>query len=246
MTGRFKQTWTGDDVMFGTWFDGPLKLPYGYSAGIAFARAIDPSMTYSLAGDKPYMFSPLICAMNVVHLEPAHGPGAVQSEAEGDQHQTHRANGWRGVKPGSTTESAKLALPEWKYYGGRRLEENVLQSWEHWPDPPTASFYSTHTAAPDPRDAALHTDESRSARERRRWFLDEQRRRAFKFHPDAVYSWDFFSPYVDVNKMRLKFETRFGTLPINMTHYLNGQPLKYQARTRDGKVVFFEFVVGLA
>lgn len=35
-------------------------------------------------------------------------------------------------------------------------------------------------------------------------------------------------------------------LTIDMSYYLDGQPLKYQARTRDGSIVFFEFVVGLA
>lgn len=257
--GRFKRPWSGDDVMFGTWFDSPLVLPRGYSVALAFANRIDPSMTYKVDGEKPYICSPLICAMNICHFEPFfdghHKTTTLDSSDKNDstsdfedaksddELDAHREKGWRGIAnslPEATSPNSiqqALDLPKWRWQGGERLEENLLAAWPTWPTPPTESFYDD----PHCRSQTDLSDDSKAVRHRRNWFLDENRRKAFTYHPDVVYSWDFFSPYVDVNRMQLKMG-----LTIDMSYYLDGQPLKYQARTRDGSIVFFEFVVGLA
>ena len=254
MSGRFKKPWTGDEVMFGTWFDGKLTLPRGYSIALAFANQIDRSMVHSVDTDQPYICSPLICAMNVVRYDPVFKRSAMNDDGD-DEKRT-----WTGLEPSDganttadtkqstqsqadTTKLSKtdtLDLPEWTWFNGERLEENLLASWPTWPSPPTSSFYEEQQFT-GKSVADLSLDDSKAARHRRAWFLNEERRKKFVYHPDVVYSWDFFSPYVDVNRMQL----RMG-VTIDVSYYLNGQPLKYQARTRDGKVIFFEFVVGLA
>lgn len=252
MSGRFKKEWTGDEVMFGTWFDGPLVLPRGYSIALAFAGQIDRSMVHDVASDKPYICSPLICAMNVVNFEPMLDKGPTETEAEAEAeagikcsvkgHEEHHAQGWKGActtpaapKNAGGAQKEVLRLPEWQWKDGVRLEENLLAQWPTWSYPPTESFYEQQS-----RHVMDLSDDSKAAKHRRNWFLNEARRKAFKFHPNVCYSFDFFSPYVDVNRMQLKLG-----LTIDASYYLNGQPLKYQARTRDGSVVFFEFEVGL-
>lgn len=70
INGRFKEQWTGDDVMFGTFFYRPIPLPSLSRVALALAQQIDPSMAYQLKGDNPYICSPIICAMNTVNVQP--------------------------------------------------------------------------------------------------------------------------------------------------------------------------------
>lgn len=78
------------------------------------------------------------------------------------------------------------------------------------------------------------------ASHRRQWFLDEKHRKRFIFHPDTVYSFDFASPYVDMNELVLKMG-----ININVAKYLDGQPVRYECRSRDGSVLFWALELGL-
>lgn len=81
-----------------------------------------------------------------------------------------------------------------------------------------------------------------SAKERRRIFLNPQMRRQFIFHPDTVYSFDFFNYRVDLNRMLLIF----GLFRKDVTPYLGRQPVRYQCKSRDGKATFFTIEFGFA
>jgi hypothetical protein len=308
--GRFKQPFSGDDVLFGTWFDKPLRLPHGWSLAVGIAQRIDASMVYDLGRPDPYLCSPLICAMNTVRIVAEGVPLAYSHD--------------------------DIAQNHWDYWDGKRLEENLplldtdsllLQQQQQKrrqaahcqsaPTTPTASRRASHPQNRPPQlrgdgesegehdehsdlgadlskltvkgeesddnDAALsgHSQasitsggsehsradskhsitsanqggimgllfgasadrvapSSHSAHARRRHYLDPERRRAFTYDTATVYSWDFYSPYVDVARMRVKLG-----ISIDLTSYLNDQPITYYARSRqDPSKIFFRIEIG--
>ncbi|EGO03762.1 hypothetical protein SERLA73DRAFT_46390 [Serpula lacrymans var. lacrymans S7.3] len=62
--GKFLQTYSADDILFGNTFDKPLKLPWGSGAALKFMKFVDPTMDHDLASPtKPWALSPLISTM---------------------------------------------------------------------------------------------------------------------------------------------------------------------------------------
>ena len=96
-------------------------------------------------------------------------------------------------------------------------------------------FSRTPSTKEPPKDSATTPSQRRS------WFLNPEHRKSYKFRPDTLYSFDFNNQYVDLNKMQLKLGISF-----DVSYYLNGQPVRYQMRSRDGSVIFFTIELGLA
>lgn len=69
---------------------------------------------------------------------------------------------------------------------------------------------------------------------RRKFYLNVQERSKALFRPDMIYSFDWFSPFVDWNT----FDLQMG-LKLNALRYLNGQPVRFSLRTRDSSHIFF-------
>jgi hypothetical protein len=244
ISGRFRREWSADDVMFGTFFEKPIKLPPGYQLAIRIAKKIDASMDGDLACSEPYMCSPLICAMNVMRADPviirgtAVDPGAASAAFNRDAESGNSSN--------------PLYLPPWQYGGSCHLEENFMATVPAWPEAALYNQTSSDDSNEDPaqmrRRGSLSSfffrdSSSKPAAltpsQRRSWFLKEEHRRAYKFHPDTLYSFDFNNQYVDLNR----FELKLG-LSIDVSRYLNGQPVRYQMRSRDGSTIFFTIELG--
>lgn len=258
LSGRFKKEWSADEVMFGTFFEKPVKMPPGYKIALALAKKIDASMDGDFSLDAPYMCSPLICAMNIARAEPII-LGSVTEEPESD-----------GTAVAFSHDAEKmddpkrpLYLPKWKYGGGKHLEENFMETVASWPE---SNLHHAHNVEEDDSDPLKEdpvapkrsgslmgffsrtpsTKESSKSSavtpsQRRSWFLNPAHRQNYKFRPDTLYSFDFNNQYVDLNKMHLKLGITF-----DVSYYLNGQPVRYQMRSRDGKVIFFTIELGLA
>lgn len=252
ISGRFRKEWSADDVMFGTFFEKPIRLPPGYQIAIKIAKKIDASMDGDLGCDTPYMCSPLICAMNVMRADPViQKPenGTINSDQVAFSHDAERGD---PKKP--------LYLPPWQYGGARHLEENFMATVASWPE---ASLY-THVPNEELTEEQQEENSAKMKRrgslssfffrtqpldsagnktvtpaQRRSWFLDPQHRKSYKFHPDTLYSFDFNNQYVDLNRFELKLGLSF-----DVSQYLNGQPVRYQMRSRDGKVIFFTIELG--
>ncbi|KAG0048659.1 hypothetical protein BGZ83_006421 [Gryganskiella cystojenkinii] len=64
--GRFKREWTGDQIVFATIFDRPLKLPALASAAVRFFKTLDSGLQVDVQGPQPYFISPLLASMNRV------------------------------------------------------------------------------------------------------------------------------------------------------------------------------------
>ena len=246
VSGRFRRAWGADDVMFGTFFERPVHLPPFHQVAIAFAKKIDASMDGDLACAQPYMCSPLLCAMNVARAD-ALGPEALAVDAT------------------ECDPRAPLLLPPWPYGGALHLQENFMATVPEWrrahARPGAAArraslsgFFSRarrDAGAGDAEDAsdAGHAENSTNdpsshppctPAQRRAWFLKPENRAAYSFDPATLYSFDFNNQYVDLNTMTLKLGLTF-----DVAYYLNGQPVRYQMRSRDGSVVFFTIELGL-
>lgn len=280
LSGRFRRQWTGDDIMFGTFFRKRLTLPRGSGLALAFAKRIDPSMEYEADTDTPYICSPLLCAMNTVNIQPLLAPApslsrkttssaslsrrntgssatsATTNATSVGRSSTTTANGGSGspslrsslyetaVRSQSDTHNAPLTLPEWTYGGKHEiLQENLLAAWPSWTINGGPSASSTNNSSVTLENSSLVKAISKNktgAAHRRQWFLDEKHRKRFIFHPDTVYSFDFASPYVDMNEITLKMG-----ISIPVAKYLDGQPVRYECRTRDGKILFWSLELGL-
>lgn len=253
LSGRFRRKWTGDDIMFGTFFHEKLELPRGSGLALAFARRIDPSMEYEMSDD-PYICSPILCAMNTVHIQPLLAPDPNRTSPRTSVFDDRRMSIRRSLYETavlSHEDNARgvrvpLTLPEWRW-NTLPMEENLMAAWPNWTlVSNNSSFKSSASMSGDDgpeTSSALSKAVSKnkvSAAHRRQWFLDERHRKRFLFHPDTVYSFDFASPYVDMNEITLKMG-----ISIPVCKYLGGQPVRYECRTRDGKTLFWAVELGM-
>lgn len=246
---RFKHTWSGDDIMFGTFFDKPLSLPSLWRIPWKIAKQIDPSMDGELGIDKPFICSPLICAVNTFHLEPfwRQRPSSLTdarrmvSMYEPNYKQLNGTSFVERNPPGKDPRddhrmiSEALPLPPWQWAGekGAQMEENILSNHHHWYTVPHRSDFYDNKGRNNSLDHLTSRSELDAAA-RRKWFLKEEHRRRFIFHPDTVYTFDFANHVVDLNDMTLNLG-----FSLNVRPYLGDQPVKYQCKTRDGSVTFF-------
>ncbi|KIP07290.1 hypothetical protein PHLGIDRAFT_89753 [Phlebiopsis gigantea 11061_1 CR5-6] len=68
LQGRFLQTHSADDIIFGNVFDRPLRVPWGFGAALKFMRYVDPSLQEDLASkSRPWAFSPFVATMPHIH-----------------------------------------------------------------------------------------------------------------------------------------------------------------------------------
>lgn len=69
MQGRFLVDTNADQIIFGNFFDAPLRLPTGTSIATKFAKWFDPAIELDLYADKPTAYSPLVVTMNSIDVK---------------------------------------------------------------------------------------------------------------------------------------------------------------------------------
>lgn len=262
ISGRFRKEWSADEVMFGTFFDKPVKMPPGYKIALALAKKIDASMDGDLSLDKPFMCSPLICAMNIARAEPI----ILISLKDGKLPEGRTVSFSHDAEETSLKEP--LYLPKWEGAGGKHIEENFMETVASWPESKlhhqnsnveaddsdplkeepevtapkrTGSFMGFFSRTSSTSEMIKKEPAAVTPTQRRSWFLNPDHRKSYQFRPDTLYTFDFNNQYVDLNKMQLKLGITF-----DVSYYLNGQPVRYQMRSRDGSVIFFTIELGLA
>lgn len=270
ISGRFKKEWSADEIMFGTFFEKPVKMPPGYKIALALAKKIDASMDGDLSLDEPYMCSPLICAMNIARSEPII-LSSLKEEEDGSATTCGSASSTSLTFNNEILDEKDkpLYLPTWKYSDGKHIEENFMETVASWPESKLHHFVEDEDSDPLKEDCVAEVAASAPKRsgslmgffsrssstneapkksstsvtpsQRRSWFLDPNHRKTYKFRPDTLYSFDFNNQYVDLNKMHLKLGITF-----DVSYYLNGQPVRYQMKSRDGTVTFMTIELGLA
>ncbi|KAJ1542451.1 hypothetical protein HK405_009988 [Cladochytrium tenue] len=79
---RFRQDVAVDDLMFGVFFDRRVGLPPLAWMPLKAATLIDPAFTHDLTSDRPWGFSPALCAMNMLTVrEPPDATAAAAAAA---------------------------------------------------------------------------------------------------------------------------------------------------------------------
>lgn len=87
----------------------------------------------------------------------------------------------------------------------------------------------THSApASHPR---IHLE---SALKRRNAYNHLLERQKYSFNTETIYGFDWYSPYVDWNVMELRLVVR-----LKAQKYLNKQPVRFYARTKDSSRIFY-------
>ncbi|KAI9682082.1 MAG: hypothetical protein M1817_000136 [Caeruleum heppii] len=76
---------------------------------------------------------------------------------------------------------------------------------------------------------------------RKKWFLDESKRKEWVFEEGRVYKIDFFNPFLDFNH----FAIRLPGFSIGVLKYWDGQPLRYTLKNRASGEVYLVVVFTL-
>lgn len=158
--------------MFGAEFETKVNPPSGTWIAVKFANLIDPALLTDVYSETPWLFSPMLCSMNIVNVQKDNiSPASALVEYLENQstspisskfplNEVSRASHQVKSKP-SPTE----ILGEWLWGGESELEENNAGLFEKT----EPSFYSDNIA------------------ERRKLFQKQKVRQIETFKPDRVY-----------------------------------------------------------
>eukprot|EP00842_Homolaphlyctis_polyrhiza_P000734 jgi/Hompol1/1661/HPOL_005674-RA len=231
--GRFKHEYTADDIVFGAEFDHKVSPPTGSWIALKFANLIDPALQSDIYSDKPWLFSPILCSMNIVNVSPAKTPihNAAPSESIEKRSSKSSINNmlagpdssfkWDRTKDISIS-SAKAThlkptpseiLGDWIWDGTKELlEDNALLVADH-------------------SDASFATD---SISERRKFYQRAKARKETIFRPENIYNFEIFAPFIDLNT----FDLTLG-ININLLRYLKKQPVRLMAKSQSKNIHLF-------
>ncbi|KAK0547258.1 hypothetical protein OC846_003271 [Tilletia horrida] len=188
--GRFlEEGVTTDDVVFGNFFDKPLKhlLPYGTSIVLKAAPLIDPTIKFDLYADEPWAYSPLIGTMYRFNVKRLPTAPATTSSAEEDFKDTN----WPVFPTPEQKEEENhyikddtaplLYLPD----DADKLDETI-----------GADIGTVHNLRGVGPEANPHAE-----KERAKFFHTEEHRKKVKLTPRDVVTADFANGFLDFNDL---------------------------------------------
>jgi hypothetical protein len=124
---RFKNAYSGDDVLFGVQMTSPFqKVPPGLSLITRFIEMLDPAISMDLICDRPSSFSPLLCAVNAVNIQtapPAMGQPIPVIFVQQNQHSETQPVKSMGMATMNYGRSVDSLIGPHKYYGSELIEE---------------------------------------------------------------------------------------------------------------------------
>ncbi|KAJ3278103.1 hypothetical protein HK104_002649 [Borealophlyctis nickersoniae] len=237
-SGRFKHEYTAEDVLFGAEFQKKVSPPMGSSLALKFANLIDPALKSEIYSDTPWLYSPMLCSMNIVNVEKAKGPVVNAHPSESVDPSPTKSSSSGGSSPGvtvmgpdpkipkdpklevsqpsksvTTKPSPAELLTEWRWVGNDELQEDTNLMLDE---------IGEDVFPPD------------GIAERRKYFQKQKARQSFVFKPDYVYNFEIFAPFIDLNT----FDLSLG-ISINLIQYLKGQPIRMMAKSWSKNVPFF-------
>ncbi|KAJ3174754.1 hypothetical protein HK101_010842 [Irineochytrium annulatum] len=203
--GSFAHDVNADDVVMACEFDRPfVGLPMGIGIAVAFARWIDPGLDVELHGGRPCIKSPLVTAMNTLANR------GLGSKVDGSVEAEEEDDDWKSVKSTSDEYPQSVECGQKPEY----LQGPIRHS-ENFEDPSTGRLFT-------------------DAHGRRRHYLSAENRRALTFKAGVEHCWDFYSPYIDFNRLELRMGLHFGA-----KYYLDGQPVRFVVRNTNGSEVYY-------
>jgi hypothetical protein len=185
-----------------------------------FARLVDPALEINLKQSHPTIQSPILCAMNTIFACPISKhvslPGSLWS-----------CGGEKELVESLCRKNARSSQ--------KSLLTKFTDMWSvEQLCPNSLATYETTEKSARSKIVLQGFGDLATSSERRKYFLDAGRRKNFLFNTDTVYGFDWFSPFIDWNR----FEIHMG-LHLDASKYLNGQPVRFFARTRDSSRIFF-------
>ncbi|KAJ3402113.1 hypothetical protein HDV05_008739, partial [Chytridiales sp. JEL 0842] len=72
--GRWKKSWSGDDILFGIDTDSAVRTPPGTAMAIRIAKWLDPALDADVTSNSPWVYSPFVSAMNALAIYPPDAP----------------------------------------------------------------------------------------------------------------------------------------------------------------------------
>ncbi|KAJ3078640.1 hypothetical protein HDU99_000460, partial [Rhizoclosmatium hyalinum] len=174
-----QQEYSTDDVVFGAEFEHKVNPPTGAWLAMKFANMIDPALLADLYAEKPWLYSPILCSMNIANVVKAPKTPFVGAAKElkatdpplykspsASETSTSLA---KALASGSgVANNPKDVVGEWTWGGEKELvEDNELLLPEYVDEP---RFPCNGVA------------------ERRRYFGNKTHREEASFSPDYVYN----------------------------------------------------------
>lgn len=229
-------TINGIDLLWGNDFDSSIKeqLPYGTSVGLKIMKyTIDPSIDGDVYCDKPHLYGSALTSFNRILVrkstnsqEEVEWPGIIDKESLDEDKDSGTA---------ADPELGKKGVDETFVSGGidkkpAEIEDNDKE----------ADKEEEPEAKPTERKLAIPEDPSA----RSRFFLTEDNRKNFNYKrtPKVQYSFDFYTPYLDLGK---EFAINLPGFRMNVESYANGQPLRYTLKNKATNEVYLVVVFDL-
>ncbi|KAJ1553831.1 hypothetical protein HK096_006229 [Nowakowskiella sp. JEL0078] len=213
--GRFHERFNGNDIVFGLEFDDKVRLPSGVGLAMKIAQWLDPALRADLYADKPWIMSPFVTAMNALAVYDETSP-EVWDGRSGEDVAKGRGNKITpvGGTPTSVVQNAN---------GGNEKSTGL------W------SFHSR--MIPEETDGLFEEDSPGlvSYEKRKKYFADEKNRERAVILPSKIYAMDFYDAYFDFNSISFKLPG----FTVNALRYFDGQAMRFIAKSRDGKHVFY-------
>ncbi len=197
----------GDELVFGNDFDVPIRdrLPPGFGKAFKLVRwVIDPGLEGDPYADKPYLYGPALSSVNLFRVgeraaslreyraRGSGGGGGTTAAGAGDN------SGSSGGGGGAVGAGGTAADETDKKKDNNGNGADVVDGDGYDDDDGVV------LEGGDGDGQRIRDDKGvpREAAARRKWFLDEARRKEWLFEPGRVYHADFFNPYIDFNGAR--------------------------------------------
>lgn len=245
--GRFKQKYTGDEIVFGVDSNQPLHPIPGVGIGIRICKWLDPALEANLSGNCPHIYSPIVSSMNALSIFKADGNCSFSSMTDGKviSEDEQRSD---GDKPTADNQARVIyPIPSLQFLSITQNDESCQDS---------KNLISYHDSSSEPLDVKpwafansnvpeltqlLFQDEkdaeyAATYDKRKKLFGSLEKRKATIISPENIYCMDFYDAYFDLST----FTVNVPGFSLSAFKYWNGeQPLRYRCLTRDGTTVFF-------
>ena len=166
--------------MFGGEFERKVSPPTGAWVAVKFANLIDPALLTDLYSDNPWLYSPILCAMNVVNVQPA--LGSLNSVIPSKQRTSVSSSA------NTTVLGPDLSIPniqtinsknEISFATFNKEAPNVLGTWVPGEMQENTTLLYSESSSPFPSDS-IHG--------RRKHFQSAKARKELILTPDNVYN----------------------------------------------------------
>ncbi|KAJ3226524.1 hypothetical protein HK099_004700 [Clydaea vesicula] len=243
LQGRFHHEINGDDIIFGLDADVPTRMPTGIGVAIKIAKWLDPAVEADVYSNKPYIYSPLLCAMNSLGVFSPDSPEINDTDQQTGKLLVEKVN--RPLV--SVSHHPSVNIGKWSFHS-RLVPENVslLVNDSRFVKPTTppseaaTGWFGSGKKKDKDTKKVGEDDKAKvelgSYEKRKKYFAELKRRTNVTISPDHIYCMDFYDAYFDINTISLKLPG----VSISAFKYWDGQPLRFVAKSKsDPSKVYF-------